>query len=124
LYIFSFVLIRLGSLSITALERNVIGNGTNVKRSSSTSERTTRTDFQLSSSEKDMWPTFLLIGIVRGGVQLGPLGTKATNRPIVPAPGERIEANFQRQEKAQIHGGYYSMLPSLLNYPRLPVILK
>jgi hypothetical protein len=30
---------------------------------------------------------FFLIGIVRGGVQLGPLGTAATNRPIVPAPG-------------------------------------
>jgi hypothetical protein len=28
-----------------------------------------------------------LIGIVGGGVQLGPLGTAATNRPIVPAPG-------------------------------------
>jgi hypothetical protein len=25
---------------------------------------------------------------VRGGVQLGPLGTAATNRPIVPAPGD------------------------------------
>jgi hypothetical protein len=24
---------------------------------------------------------------VGGGVQLGPLGTAATNRPIVPAPG-------------------------------------
>jgi hypothetical protein len=23
-----------------------------------------------------------------GGVQLGPLGTTATNRPIVPAPGD------------------------------------
>jgi hypothetical protein len=23
-----------------------------------------------------------------GGVQLGPLGTAATNRPIVPAPGD------------------------------------
>jgi hypothetical protein len=37
-------------------------------------------------------PTFpyrnsnFLIGIVGGGVQLGPLGTAATNRPIVPAP--------------------------------------
>jgi hypothetical protein len=29
-----------------------------------------------------------LIGIVGGGVQLGPLGTVATNRPIVPAPGD------------------------------------
>jgi hypothetical protein len=27
-----------------------------------------------------------LIGVVGGGVQLGPLGTAATNRPIVPAP--------------------------------------
>jgi hypothetical protein len=31
---------------------------------------------------------FLLIGIVGGGVQLGPLGTAATNTPIVPAPGD------------------------------------
>jgi hypothetical protein len=29
-----------------------------------------------------------LIGIVGGRVQLGPLGTAATNRPIVPAPGD------------------------------------
>jgi hypothetical protein len=29
-----------------------------------------------------------LIGIVGSGVQLGPLGTAATNRPIVPAPGD------------------------------------
>jgi hypothetical protein len=29
-----------------------------------------------------------LIGIVEGGVQLGPLNTAATNRPIVPAPGD------------------------------------
>jgi hypothetical protein len=29
-----------------------------------------------------------LIGIVGGGVQLGPLGTAATNRPIVLAPGD------------------------------------
>jgi hypothetical protein len=29
-----------------------------------------------------------LIGIVGGGVQLGPLGTAATNRPIVPDPGD------------------------------------
>jgi hypothetical protein len=30
----------------------------------------------------------LKIGIVEGGVQLGPLGTAATNRPIAPAPGD------------------------------------
>jgi hypothetical protein len=34
-------------------------------------------------------PTIIfLIGIVGGGVQLGPLGTAATNRSIVPAPGD------------------------------------
>jgi hypothetical protein len=27
-------------------------------------------------------------GIVGGGLQLGPLGTAATNRPIVPTPGD------------------------------------
>jgi hypothetical protein len=32
--------------------------------------------------------SFFLIGIVEGGVQLGPLGTTATNRPVVPAPGD------------------------------------
>jgi hypothetical protein len=31
---------------------------------------------------------FFLNGIVAGGVQLGPLGTAATSRPIVPAPGD------------------------------------
>jgi hypothetical protein len=31
---------------------------------------------------------FFLISIVGGGVQLGPLGTATTNRPIVPAPGD------------------------------------
>jgi hypothetical protein len=31
---------------------------------------------------------FFLIGIVGGGVQLGPLGTAATNRLIVSAPGD------------------------------------
>jgi hypothetical protein len=31
---------------------------------------------------------FFLIGIVRGGVQMGPRGTASTNRPIVPALGD------------------------------------
>jgi hypothetical protein len=31
---------------------------------------------------------FFLVRIVGGGVQLGPFGTAATNRPIVPAPGD------------------------------------
>jgi hypothetical protein len=35
-----------------------------------------------------MLNNIFLIGIVEGGVQLGPLGTAATNRPIVPTPGD------------------------------------
>jgi hypothetical protein len=35
-----------------------------------------------------------LIGIVGGGVQLGPLGTAATNRPIAPAPGDYDNAEI------------------------------
>jgi hypothetical protein len=35
-----------------------------------------------------MRSSFFLIGIVGGGVQLGPLGTAATNRLIMPAPGD------------------------------------
>jgi hypothetical protein len=31
---------------------------------------------------------FLIAIMGRGGVQMGPLGTVATNRPIVPAPGD------------------------------------
>jgi hypothetical protein len=30
----------------------------------------------------------VLFGILGGGVQLGPLGTAVTNRPIMPAPGD------------------------------------
>jgi hypothetical protein len=35
-----------------------------------------------------IYSTFFLICIVGGGVQLGPLGTAATYRPIVPASGD------------------------------------
>jgi hypothetical protein len=36
----------------------------------------------------------LLIGIVEGGVQLDPLGTAATNRPIVPDLGDYDEGEI------------------------------
>jgi hypothetical protein len=29
-----------------------------------------------------------LFGVLGGGVQLGPLGTTAINRPIMPSPGD------------------------------------
>jgi hypothetical protein len=32
----------------------------------------------------------------RGGVQLGPLGTAATNRPILPAPGDYDDIEIGR----------------------------
>jgi hypothetical protein len=44
--------------------------------------------FVLGSARFCTRQSFFLIGIVGGGVQLGPLGTAATNRPIVPAPGD------------------------------------
>jgi hypothetical protein len=36
----------------------------------------------------------ILIDIVGGGVQLGPLGTAATNRPIVPALGDYADGEI------------------------------
>jgi hypothetical protein len=38
--------------------------------------------------------TIFLIGILRGGVQLGPLGTAATNRSPVPALGDYEEGEI------------------------------
>jgi hypothetical protein len=45
------------------------------------------------------WENFFLIffiAIVGGGVQLGPLGTAATNRPIVPAPDDYDDLEIGR----------------------------
>jgi hypothetical protein len=45
--------------------------------------------FSVPKSLSLNWCIFIfLIGIAGGGVQLGPLGTAATNRSIVPAPGD------------------------------------
>jgi hypothetical protein len=44
-------------------------------------------DCRESNQDLIIWE-FFLIGIVGGGVQLGPLGSAATNRPIVPTPGD------------------------------------
>jgi hypothetical protein len=41
-----------------------------------------------SIQKKPFSYSVFLIGIVGGGVQLGPLGTVATNRLTVPAPGD------------------------------------
>jgi hypothetical protein len=39
---------------------------------------------------------FFLIGILGGEIQLDPLGTAATNRPIVPAPGDYVDEEIGR----------------------------
>jgi hypothetical protein len=43
---------------------------------------------QYIEHEQNVRKNFFLIGIVEGGIQLGPLGSAATNRPIVPASGD------------------------------------
>jgi hypothetical protein len=42
----------------------------------------------LEDKSEEKRALIFLIGIVGDGVQLGPLGTAATNRPIVPTPGD------------------------------------
>jgi hypothetical protein len=41
---------------------------------------------------------FFLIRIVGGGVQMGPLGTSATEWSIVPAPGDYDDGEFGRMK--------------------------
>jgi hypothetical protein len=41
-------------------------------------------------------PKLFLIGILWSGVQLGQLGTAATNRLIVPAPGDYNDGEIGR----------------------------
>jgi hypothetical protein len=50
-------------------------------------ERGTSRVRSMKLSTRPQRSTIFLIGIVEGGIQLGPIGTAATNRPIVPAPG-------------------------------------
>jgi hypothetical protein len=40
------------------------------------------------------YPVLFLIRLVRGGVELGPLGVAATDRPIVPASGDYDDEEF------------------------------
>jgi hypothetical protein len=42
---------------------------------------------------------FFKIGVAGGGVQLGPLGTAATDRPLVPAP-----VNYDKREIGEMNG--------------------
>jgi hypothetical protein len=49
---------------------------------------------QFSAATKTYLYIHICIRIVGGGVQLGPLGTSATNCPIVPAPGDYEDGEF------------------------------
>jgi hypothetical protein len=55
---------------------------------------TDKTCFEPAASSSVFFFYYYLIGIVGGGVQLGPLGTAATNRPIVPAPGDHDDSEI------------------------------
>jgi hypothetical protein len=48
----------------------------------------------MQASESSATVSIFLISMVGGGVQLAPLGTAATNWPIVPAPGDYDEGEI------------------------------
>jgi hypothetical protein len=50
--------------------------------------------FALISRSAFMPSNFFIISLVGGGVQLGPLGSAATDWPIVPAPGDYDDGEF------------------------------
>jgi hypothetical protein len=52
------------------------------------------TDTLIAMTKIKNCQVFFLIRIVGSGVQLGPLGTLATNRPIVTAPGDYDDAEI------------------------------
>jgi hypothetical protein len=61
-----------------------------------------------------------LIGIVGGGVQLGPLGTAATNRPIVPAPGDYDDGEIGGMIGRENRSTRKKPAPVLLCPPQIP----
>jgi hypothetical protein len=60
------------------------------------------------------------IGIVGGGVQLGPLGTAATIRPIVPAPGDYDDGEIGGMIDKGIRSTRRKPDPVLLCPPQIP----
>jgi hypothetical protein len=78
---------------LAAVQRSPTTNTHRISRTSAVAQTQALTNFH----HDDFYPYhlqtvqhlfFFLIGIVRGGVQLGPLSTAATHRPIVPAPDD------------------------------------
>jgi hypothetical protein len=60
------------------------------------------------------------IGIMGGGVLLSPLGTAATNRPIVPAPGDYDDVEIGRMIGRGNRNTQRKPAPMLLCPPQTP----
>jgi hypothetical protein len=67
-----------------------------------------------------MMVNFFLIGIVGGGVQLGPLGTAATNRQIVSALGEYDDGEIGGMIGRGNRSTRRKPVPMLLCLPQTP----
>jgi hypothetical protein len=61
-----------------------------------------------------------LIGIMGGGVQLGPLGTAATNRTIVPAPNDYNDGEIGGMIDRGNRNTWRKPTPVLLCPPQTP----
>jgi hypothetical protein len=64
--------------------------------------------------------SFFLIGIVGGAVQLGPLGTAATSRPIVPAPGNYDDGEIGGMIGRGNWSAWRKLAPMPLCPPQIP----
>jgi hypothetical protein len=60
------------------------------------------------------------IGIVGGEVQFGPLGTAATSRPIVPAPGDYDDGEIGRTIGKENRSTLRKLAPVPLCPPQTP----
>jgi hypothetical protein len=61
---------------------------------------------------------------VGGGFQLGPLGTAATNRPIVPAPGEYDDGEICGMIGKGNRSTRRKPAPMLLCPPQIPHVVR
>jgi hypothetical protein len=65
-----------------------------------------------------------LIGIVKSGVQFGPVGTAAINMPVVPAPGYYDWRNYDCGEENDVLGGNLSRCRFVHHKPYMPPVCE